>query len=76
MFGGKYNIDANDLIDTGCYYLITNITNAVEYSYLVSFKPEKNTCFQINVQNQANWIKFRTLQDTGKWSDWKNLQIS
>lgn len=75
MFGAMANVNADDLKDSGCYYLTENITNANTYSYLVSFKPDKNTCFQINVQNQANWIKFRSLRDNGSWSAWKVLQI-
>lgn len=74
-FGIKSNIDANTLTETGGYYLTTEITNASGLSYLVSFRLNASTCFQLNVDFKGTWIKMRCLQDTGAWSEWKSFQI-
>ena len=73
MFGVKSGVDANTTIDTGGYYLATNISNANTYSYLMSVKFTNNTAVQFNISNTATWLKMRCLKDDGTWSDWKEI---
>ena len=67
------NIDANEIIKSGFYYLTNNITNALNYSYLVVFATDDDKCcIQINSARDCSWIKIRGYENKN-WSDWKNI---
>ena len=67
------SIDANEIIKSGFYYLINNITNAINYSYLVVFATDDdNCCIQINSSKDCSWIKIRGYEN-GFWGNWMNI---
>ena len=76
LFGVRSNVDVNTLLDTGGYYLTTDITNANEYSYLLVVKYSDYTCSQFNISNRGGYIKMRCLDDSGGWSEWKYISFT
>ena len=65
--GYLYSVDADEILDSGSYYLGENILNANSYSYLIVFKLSNNTILQINTSNAqdlTNGISGVTMRGT------------
>ena len=70
--GSSNNIDANDL-GNGFYYLGSNITNAMEWSFLISFKfGYSQDLVQFNIHNGAGFAYYRKCSD-GNWYNWVQI---
>ena len=65
------DVNVDDIITPGNYYLATGITGANNYSYLIVLKVSYNLT-QISYTNQFSQLKVRNKQD-GKWADWKYI---
>ena len=71
--GDKSSIDANKLTSTGLYYLSSNITNAMNWSFLIVFQfGNANDVVQINIHNGAGDAKYRKCS-SGEWYGWASL---
>ena len=70
------DIDVNNFMKSGFYYLTKNITNAANYSYLVVFATDDdNCCIQINSSKDCSWIKFRGYEN-GFWGNWVTVNLA
>ena len=80
--GYLYSVDANEILDSGSYYLGENILNADSYSYLIVFKLSNNTILQINTSNAQDLtngisvVKIRGKHEGKNWSIWRNFTIT
>lgn len=80
--GYLYSVDADEILDSGSYYLGENILNANSYSYLIVFKLSNNTILQINTGNAQNLtngisgVKIRGKHEGKNWSIWRNFTIT
>lgn len=71
--GDKSSIDANKLTSTGLYYLSSNITNAMNWSFLIVFQfGNANDVVQFNIHNGAGEAKYRKCS-SGEWYGWVSL---
>ena len=66
-----YDVNVDDIKTPGNYYLVTGITGATNYSYLIVLKVSYNLT-QISYTNQFSQLKVRNRQD-GEWTDWKYI---
>ena len=77
-----FNVDANELIETGAYYIATSIENAMMYSYLIVFRMTDNTIIQINTSNAGEIsagiyaIKIRGKHEGKDWSIWRQISLT
>lgn len=67
------DVNVDDLIDTGRYFLGTGITNANDYSYLIVLKVAYHTT-QILYQPSFAYIKCRNKRN-GEWTAWKSITV-
>lgn len=75
VFGIQDDVDADNLLKNGTYYLRTNIQNAMSWSYLVVFKIYgTDNIIQININSAANQLKIRT-KTTSEWQGWKTITL-
>lgn len=80
--GYLYSVDADEILDSGSYYLGENILNANSYSYLIVFKLSNNTILQINTSNAQeltngiSGVKIRGKHEGKNWSIWRNFTIT
>lgn len=80
--GYLYSVDADEILDSGSYYLGENILNANSYSYLIVFKLSNNTILQINTSNAQDLtngisgVKIRGKHEGKNWSIWRNFTIT
>ena len=80
--GYLFSVDADEILDSGSYYLGGNILNANSYSYLIVFKLSNNTILQINTSNAQeltngiSGVKIRGKHEGGNWSIWRNFTIT
>ena len=65
------DVNVDDIITPGNYYLATGITGANNYSYLIVLKVSYNLT-QISYTNLFSQLKVRNKQD-GEWTDWKYI---
>lgn len=65
------DVNVDDIITPGNYYLVTGITGANNYSYLIVLKVSYHLT-QISYTNQFSQLKVRNKQD-GEWTDWKYI---
>ena len=68
-----YNVNVDDIKTPGQYYLVTGITGAYEYSYLIVFKVSYNLT-QINYTNSISFLKMRN-HHNGEWKDWVSIAL-
>lgn len=62
--------DANQLSNNGFYYLGANITNAMEWSFLIVFRfGSSSDVVQINIHNGAGNAYYRKCA-SGTWYNW------
>ena len=76
--GIKSNVNVDDIIDTGFYYLYTGITGADNFSFLIVFMQYDGytrVCIQINVGNNNQYVKIRTYGGKN-WSNWENISTT
>lgn len=74
----RSNVNVDDIINTGFYYLYTGITGADNFSFLIVFMQYDGytrVCTQINVGNNNQYVKIRTYGGTN-WSNWKNISTT
>lgn len=75
VFGVQDDVDADNLLKNGTYYLRNNIQNAMSWSYLVVFKIYgTDNIIQININSAANQFKIRTKTTSG-WQSWKTIPL-
>lgn len=75
VFGIQDDVDADNLLKNGTYYLRNNIQNAMSWSYLVVFKIYgTDNIIQININSAANQLKIRT-KTTSAWQGWKTITL-
>ena len=76
---GNYNnpvndTDANNLTNTGMYYIGQQCANVREWSYLLVFSLTSRNTFQINVLPDARGMLLRSLNKQG-WTLWHEISI-
>ena len=80
--GYLFSVDADEILDSGSYYLGEDILNANSYSYLIVFKLSNNTILQINTSNAQeltngiSGVKIRGKHEGKNWSIWRNFTIT
>ena len=71
-FGIKSNIDANDLTETGSYYLTTGITNARTWTFFEVIKINDYNVIQKELTANGLNYRIRTYFE-GEWKEWKEI---
>ena len=65
------DVNVDDIVSTGRYFLSTGITGANEYTYLIVLTVSYNIT-QINYSKTIEIIRIRN-RHNGEWTAWKNL---
>ena len=68
------NVDANELLDTGIYYLRTGIQNAVDWCLLEVLNFGWNTSVIQYRTDLGGWTHYiRVREGDNEWQDWRKL---
>ena len=70
--GTLANTDANNVKKSGGYYVTSNPSNCLDWSYLLVFRITDVNIIQINVKNSGTLAQMRILTNDS-WSEWKSL---
>ena len=65
------DVNVDDLLDNGRYYLGTGITGANNYTYMIVLKVSYNLT-QINYSNALSNVRMRNLHN-GAWTEWVTI---
>lgn len=71
-FGMKSNVNANDLIETGSYYLTTGITNARTWTFFEIIRISDSNVIQKELTADGLNYRIRTCFE-GVWKEWKEI---
>lgn len=71
-FGIKSNVNANDLIETGSYYLTTGITNANTWTFFEVIRINDYNVIQKELAANGLNYRIRTYFE-GVWREWKEV---
>ena len=71
-FGMKSNVNANDLIETGSYYLTTGITNARTWTFFEVIRISNSNVIQKELTADGLNYRIRTCFE-GVWKEWKEI---
>ena len=68
----KSNVNANDLIETGSYYLTTGITNARTWTFFEVIRISGSNVIQKELTADGLNYRIRTCFE-GVWKEWKEV---